>query len=404
MDPLTHGIVGALIGKAFFARDPAPDAPSWREPPRTAGRVAIVAATLGAIFPDIDIFAGPLVHNRLALMTWHRNITHSFVMLPVWALLLALVTVFLVRRLRWPAPGFGLLFLIYAAGLCSHIFLDLITSFGTMVWSPVSFTRPAWDWVFAVDLSLTAAALVPQLAAWAFRRPEHAVRRAFLTWALLTAVAFAIARAVRSINVPFSNLAVLGVAVVLAAFLLLPLRRGAGMRLGRRKWSRVGVALVVGYLAFAAGMHYTALARVRDFAASAHIDAMEIAAIPQPLSAVRWIGLITTSTGIFRLQFDLLGTGPVRLGYFADPAPNRYIADARQLRDVQVFLWFARFPLFRYLQRDGHAIVQITDLRFDGPRRPWLPRNASTPASLFTFQVVFSADGRVLSEGWTRRE
>jgi inner membrane protein len=155
MDPLTHGIVGALIGKAFFAKDPVPDAPSWREHPRTTGRVAILAATAGAVFPDIDIFAGPLAHNSLAIMTWHRNITHSLVMLPVWALLLAALTVFLVRRANWLAPGFGLLFLIYAAGLGSHVFLDLITSFGTMIWSPLSYARPAGDWVYIIDLSLT---------------------------------------------------------------------------------------------------------------------------------------------------------------------------------------------------------------------------------------------------------
>jgi hypothetical protein len=225
-----------------------------------------------------------------------------------------------------------------------------------------------------------------------------------LTWAVLTAAALAIARAVRSAGVPFPDVAVLGVAAVLAAFLLLPLRRGAGLRVGRAEWCRVGVALVAGYLAFAGGMHYTALERVREFAAAAHIDAQEIAALPQPPSAVRWVGMIATSGGVYRLQFSLLGSGPVAIGYFADPAPNRYIDDARQLRNVQTFLWFARFPLFRYLQRDGRSTVQITDLRFDGPRRPWGRGADSAPASMFTFQVVFAPDGRVLSDGWARGE
>jgi membrane-bound metal-dependent hydrolase YbcI (DUF457 family) len=399
MDPLTHGIVGALIGKAFFAKDPPAGAPSWLERPRTASRVAILAATAGAVFPDVDIFAGELAHNRLAIMTWHRNITHSVVMLPVWALLLALLTLLLARRLRWPAPRFGTLFLIYAAALGSHVFLDLITSFGTMVWSPVSYKRVSWDWVFIIDLSLTGAALVPQLAAWVFRRPEHAARRAFATWAVLFAAALVIAHGVRSVDVPFSTVAAVGVAAVLAAFLLLPLRHGAGLRLGRARWCRVGVALLAGYLAFAAGMHRTALDRVREFAARAHIDAQAIAAIPQPPSTTRWVGMIATVGGVYRVQFDLLGAAPVKIGYFADPTSNRYIADARQLHDVQVFLWFARFPLFRYVQRNGQPIVQITDLRFDGPRRPG---NAATPASNFTFQVVFAPDGHVIRDGWAR--
>src|SRR5688572_15239447 len=129
MDTLTHGIVGALIGKAFFADD-APDPSSWRARPQNPGRVAILASTLGAVVPDIDVFAGPLAHNQLAMLTWHRSVTHSLVMLPVWAVVLAVLTGAVARRFRWPAPPTTVLILIYALSISSHIFLDLITSFG----------------------------------------------------------------------------------------------------------------------------------------------------------------------------------------------------------------------------------------------------------------------------------
>src|SRR5665213_238001 len=213
MDTVTHGIVGALIGKAFFAEDPVPLSAwvpaSWREPPRTTGRVAIIAVTLGAIFPDIDVFAGALAHNNMALMAWHRGITHSIVLLPAWALLLALLTRWLAGIVQWPAPSPGDLTAMYAVGLGSHIFLDVITSFGTMVWSPISHARPAWDWVFIIDLIVTSLALMPQLAAWAFRRPDRALRRALPLWALCSAAAFALAPLIRSagrsLDVPFST-------------------------------------------------------------------------------------------------------------------------------------------------------------------------------------------------------
>ena len=151
MDTITHGIVGALIGKAFFADESSPAPFKWGEPPRTAGRVAIISATLGAIFPDIDVFAEPFARNGLGLMTVHRSLTHSIVMLPFWALLLALLTRWFAGRWKWPAPRLPVLFGIYAAGLASHIFLDVITSFGTMVWSPISYARVSWDWVFIID-------------------------------------------------------------------------------------------------------------------------------------------------------------------------------------------------------------------------------------------------------------
>jgi membrane-bound metal-dependent hydrolase YbcI (DUF457 family) len=401
MDTVTHGIVGALIGKAFFSEDSGPTAPSWREPPSNPGRVAILSATLGAIFPDIDVFAGPLAHNSLALITWHRNITHSLIVLPLWAVVLALLTRWLASRIRWPAPSTGMLIGIYAAGLASHIFLDVLTSFGTMVWSPLNYARPAWDWLFIIDLVLTSLALVPQLAAWAFRQSDGAERRAATLWLLFSAAAFAIAPLVRLLNVPFSTTASAAASLAFAAFFLLPLRRGSGIRTGRAKWCRIGVVLVTSYLVFAAGMHHTALDRVTEFATEQGLSYRSIAALPLPPSATNWAGLITTSDGVFRVEFSQFGNDPVHIQYFNQPQPSRYLAAARELPDVQKFLWFARFPVARVFERDGQSVVQITDLRFYG-NRPQAIRPGGDAAfdGGFTFEVVFGQNGQALSDHW----
>lgn len=405
MDTVTHGILGALIGKAFFAGEPPRGEVSWREPPRDTGRVAIIATTLGAIFPDIDVFAGPLAHNSLAIMTWHRGITHSLVLLPLWAVLLAAITRWLAQRLEWPAPGFTDLAAIYAVGLASHIFLDVITAFGTMVWAPVNYTRVAWDWVFIVDLSVTSLVLLPQLAAWAFQRPERAPRRAFPLWALCSGAAFGVSALVQRIDVPFSYEAAAGVAAIFTIFLVLPLRRGMGTRVGRMKWCRIGVALVAAYLAFAASMHHSALQQLNEFASTNHVPVQEIAALPMPPSAAEWAGLIATPGSIYRLQFNELAQEPIKFQVFQQSAPNRFIDAAKGLRDVQTFLWFARFPLFQYSERDGQSIVQIIDLRYYGGRGGAQPNGpASAPTSNFAFQVVFAPDGRVISHGFLRQE
>ena len=402
MDTVTHGIVGALIGKAIFcSRDPGPAVLSWRERPSNAGRVAVISATLGAVFPDIDVFAGLLAHNSLALMTWHRNITHSLVVLPLWAVVLAFLTRWLAARVRWPAPSMGMLIGIYAAGLASHIFLDVLTSFGTMVWSPLNYARPAWDWLFIIDLVLTSLALVPQLAAWAFRRPEGAARRAVALWVLFSASALTIAPLVRSINVPFPTAAALAASLAFAGFFLLPLRRGSGIRTGRTRWCRVGIALVVSYLVFAAGMHHTALQRVTEFANEQRLPYQSVAALPLPPSAARWAGLITTSDGVYRVEFSQFGGEPVQIQYFSQPQPNRYLDAAREVPNVQKFLWFARFPVARVFERDGQSVVQITDLRFYG-NRPQVVQPGGNVAfdQGFTFEVVFDQGGRVLSDHW----
>ena len=55
-------------------------------------------------------------------------------------------------------------------GLGTHLLLDVVTNFGTMLWSPLNYSRPALDWIFIVDLTFTAMALLPQIAAWCYRR------------------------------------------------------------------------------------------------------------------------------------------------------------------------------------------------------------------------------------------
>ncbi len=401
MDTITHGIVGALIGKAFFAGDAAPADFSWRAVPRTAGRVAIVSATLGAIFPDIDVFAGPLAHNSLGMISWHRNITHSLVMLPIWAVLLAVLTAFLARRLRWPAPELAPLVLIYALALGSHIFLDVITSFGTMVWSPLDYTRVSWDWVFVIDLTLTSAALVPQMAAWAFRHSEGAAKRALILWGIFSGAAFGLGPLARSLGVPYTTTTALGPTFLFGAFLLLPVRNGAGVRMGRVKWARAGMALVAAYITFAGGAHHTALGRMQEFAAEERIDALSIAALPQPPSAGDWAGMIATPTGVFRVQFSAFGDDPARIRFFSEPPENHYISEARELRDVQKYLWFARFPVFRYLEEGGNHIVQISDLSFYRAGRTRVDATSEAPLN-FTYQVVYAADDHVVSAGWLR--
>src|ERR1700685_3803942 len=137
MDPVTHGIAGALLGKAYFSKRQA--------------RVAVFAATLGAVFPDIDIFyegyAEISHHDPLAIVRYHRAITHSFVALPFFAVLLALLTRWIARRLGYESPTVWMLTVIYGVGIASHIILDGMTSFGTRMWYPISTRRVSWDWV-----------------------------------------------------------------------------------------------------------------------------------------------------------------------------------------------------------------------------------------------------------------
>jgi membrane-bound metal-dependent hydrolase YbcI (DUF457 family) len=399
MDTITHGLAGALIGKAFFAGEIPAGSPSWRERPRTEDRVAIICATLGAVFPDIDVFFTFFTHSNLAFLTLHRGVTHSLLMLMVWAAGLALLAGWLARLARWPAPPFAQLFSIFGVALGSHILLDLLTSWGTMVWSPLDHTRMALDSLFIIDLTVTAAVLVPQLSAWVHGRPQRPAWLAAAVWLVLCFAAFALVPWVRSLDVPLSNEAAAAACVVFGVFLLVPLRHRGHSRFGRVIWCRIGLTLLAGYIGFAAGMHYIALSQVRQYATEGHVNYESLAAIPLPPWPGRWAGLISTGQNIYRIQFDLLSGEIPRLDIYHSATENRYVRNARALPEVQKFLWFARFPVFTVLEREGHPVVQISDARFIGPRRPGVVAAISTPLSNFTYEVVFAPDGGVTSSG-----
>src|SRR5271169_162239 len=99
MDTVTHGIVGALIGKGYFAE--------------RQGRIAIFAATLGAVFPDVDVVEEILSSDPLSIVKYHRGITHSFVAMPFFALLLAWLTRWIARRRGIESRSWGILTVVY---------------------------------------------------------------------------------------------------------------------------------------------------------------------------------------------------------------------------------------------------------------------------------------------------
>ncbi len=418
MDTITHGIVGALTGKALFAGRDAPAmvasmARSHKRKVRPIARTAIVACTLGSIFPDIDIFAGTLARNPLAIMEWHRNITHSLVMLPLWAALLAALSIPLARWLRWERPSFPKMFAICAAGLATHVFLDVVTDFGTMVWSPLGYSRVAWDWVFILDLTLTSVALVPQLAAWCYRDPLKFRWRATAVWAALTAGAFGayVLAATAGYGFPIAIVGI--VSAIFAVILFAPYLRGAGFDWTRARWCRTGLTLVCAYLALASTMHGKALAEVDHFAAEHHLPGDNLAALPLPPTVTNWAGVVATTEGVWRVTFQEPGGQIERTQFYADPPPDRYVTEAKKLHDVQVYLWFARFPVWQELQENGQTILDISDVRFfredDSAARVEsgqplrLPGIRPNPAG-FTFEVVFSRDGKVVSSGFKKPE
>ena len=398
MDTITHGIAGALIAKAAFGgRDlVSPEEMGKR-------RIATWALTIGAVFPDSDVLREFFSSNPMLIITWHRSLTHSLLCLPIWSVILASLTGAVARWRKWEAPSFLTLTAIYAIGILSHILLDLLTSFGTMVWSPLEWSRPAWDILFIVDFLFSAILLVPQWLAWAYENPEPARRRSTILWVIFTPLPFLVSKLGESVGAPVSSTAVLLLTIFSSVLFLFPLIRNGGLRVPYAAWSQAGLALATAYIVAATYAHHSALNHIKRFAAQQKLEVQAIGALPLPPSLWHWDGLVRAPRGVYEVRMDLsddlLKSAPntevIERTFYPDAFPNTFIDAAQRIREVQEVMWFARFPVTRFHMEGNEAVVEIADMRFASLRR-------DRPAS-FTYRVRFSPEGEVLSKGWVRR-
>jgi membrane-bound metal-dependent hydrolase YbcI (DUF457 family) len=392
MDTITHGIAGALIGKAVFRGEDM-----FASKPMNRARIITWSLMLGAIFPDSDILRDWFSNNPMLILTWHRSITHSLVCMPIFALLLAALTRWFARWRKWDAPSFVALTGIYAIGILSHIFLDLVTSFGTMIWSPLQWSRPAWDLIFIIDFTFSALLLCPQILAWVYRQDAGLKNRAIITWCVLALASLGVAALAKNVGAPISEQTAVAILALLAVLFLLPALGGKGLRVRYATWNRAGLAAAILYLAAAFYAHHAAFERVQKFASLFRLPAESLGALPLPPSVWHWDGLVNTPHGVYEVRLDLserLDLASVEHRYYPDAPSNQYIETAKGLPEVQKVLWFSRFPVTRFHKEGNVAIVEFFDVRFSSIRR-------DRPAS-FTYRVKMDEDGQVIAKGWER--
>ena len=391
MDPLTHALSGAVAARAIL--------PNYSD--ERISRTARWTMILGSIFPDIDIVANPFDPDHFATIRIHRSVTHSLVCLPVWAFLFALLAAWFCRWRGIAAPRRSVLGVLFGAGIGLHILFDCITSFGTMVWSPVSWSRVQFDWTFIIDLALTGILLFFLLLSWVAGRTERRTGRAawmFVLMGSLTAV-----YAVESYALGQSLPLWLAAGVLLASTLPLATALfGGGVPLAARTWCRVGVLATAVYLGANAWAHARALERVREYAAAAHLEARELAAIPLPPNLNLWAGFALTGHDVHLWRFSLTGTSTAPLAAVVAPAVSGELCPPVLWTIPQVRAWmrFARFPVVVCGPAPGGESAEFVDLRFERPqvRDGWSAGRQKTVS--FTWRVTFDGGGRVLSEGW----
>lgn len=136
MDTITHGLFGITLYGAIKKEDlPVP-----------VKRGLLTVALLGSQTPDIDVIAGFTETGAMMSQMWHRGLTHSIFLVPLWGLLLYWLAswIFKVRDRRFFYYGMLAVFI--------HDTIDLFNAWGTGYFEPFSSARITIGTIPIVDL------------------------------------------------------------------------------------------------------------------------------------------------------------------------------------------------------------------------------------------------------------
>ncbi len=339
MDPVTQGLLGGVIGQLGFRR--------------RIGKETSWLAAGAAMAADLDVFLTPLMslsgveHGEFGMLATHRGISHSLLLVPLYALPIAAVWWWIKRKRRRAngAEAEGLFWPIYFcvfAAWFSGPFLDLLTAYGTQIFSPLTDKRFALDTVPIVDLIYMPILLFTLIACVILRRTRKNRER----------------RALKAAIVGFG----LSCLYLVAGFAIRAAVLGSAER----------------YFAGTAGDIQNA-----EYGAYPQIPTIFVWRLTREDSKTWTAGRVNVLFGLDLAKCEWNSVEKV---------DNEWAERARELPDVQVFEWFAMGQTrVGYRHTDGLHVVTFSDMRY-GVR----PESVE---SLWAAQVTFDEEGRVMDVG-----
>lgn len=348
MEPLTHFLTGACLGRAGLNRKTA---------------LATAATTFAAEAPDIDVLYD--LGGRITGFQHHRGWTHTFLGLFVMGALVLIVLYvwyrWKLRRGKWKhegPPRWGLLYLFTLTAGLTHLLLDYTNNYGVRPFMPFNYRWYSWDIVFIAEPVL---------------------------WAIL-----------------------IGGLVLPSLFGLIDTEVGARRKGPRgRGWAiaaLVGMVLVWGVRDFE---HRKALNAMSSLTYNG-LDAQRLSAFPYIINPFRWSGVVETANFFQVMEVDSL-RGEVdpenrARTFYKNPETPVTVA-AKKSRLGRVFLDWAQYPYVEaepLTAPESGYIVHFRDLRFTYPetRRPTLAAYVQLDANL---NVIAEDFERVLERDRLRR-
>lgn len=322
MDPVTHGLAGGLVARAGLCRG---------EAMQGLERRAAGLAAACALAPDLDAVTH-FSSDPLAYLRYHRGFTHSVLGGGLLALVLALVFA------RWfPGVPRRRVLALTATGVYLHIFLDILTSYGTVLLYPFRDTRFTLDWLYVVDPTFTGILVGSLVAVYFLQRAPRRVAKA-------------------------------------------------------------GVGVAVAYILACGLLQWHAQQAVAAEAAERAIPGVRsVTALPAPFVPFVWTGVVETDDVYYQARVELGQQRRADIDFAEipkiSPGVDQSVLRAmehRGLRDeVRLYRWFARFPVVVVQVDSSEQVVEFYDLRFNLP-------GLHAEDRPFVFTIRLDAEGQVV--------
>lgn len=283
MDPVTHMVSGGLVSRISKAQD-------------NSSRF-LWLCLVSSMAPDVDFAIGIL--GPEAALIHHRGITHSLMGGLIIALLVTWIFLGRQRSSRfWIGLGISYSLILL------HIFLDLVTSYGTQILAPFSNRRFSLDSVFIIDPVMTLTAL--SLLIMSIFLKKHTKGLAF-----------------------------------------------------------AGVAFLLAYPLFNMSVNQYLSSQLKRELHSQGIQFQRINLIPAPLTPFFWKAILTdplyysvSSISIFQ-PAQILNIS--RFPRADTPLVRKAVQESSMFR---TYMWFAAYPVVKTESTPNGTLITLTDLRF----------------------------------------
>jgi len=339
MDTITHTLTGAVIAKAIDDKK--------------IGKWGTIAGLTVGFFPDSDFVLGLI--NRQFYLEYHRDFTHSLLLVPFYALFFSWLFVKISKR-----QYFWSYFKVCLPVLVSHVIFDLLTSYGTMILSPFFDHRFVWDLVFVIDLIFSGIILLPLMVSLYWKDKSQWICRGSLI-GLTLYIFFCWAQHQRAIDLARAFGTDLNEEVIQVASLPQPL--------SPFRWANY--------------------VETKDNVYQGFVD-LTLKESPQPprRQAVSRSNLFLS---LERLRSLYQPPGKIHYQSYPKLQDSPWVEKALAIEAVKFYYWFAKFPVVTSIQSsNGRHRVEFMDVRFLLP-------GIRTP---FAYYVELDDSGKIQSEGF----